>query len=466
MADEFASMSAGELLAGYRLRRFSPVDVVLQLSERIGRLQPELNAFYLLDKSGSLAAARESERRWYRGAPIGLLDGVPSSAKDALALTGTPVYRGSAASEPKTSDSDAPVIARMREAGAIFLGKTTMPDFGILASGLSSQHGVTRNPRNVAYTPGGSSAGTAAAIAAGLHPLAVGTDIVGSIRLPASFTGIFGFKPSQGRVPYYFPNSPALVAGPMARTVADAAVLMSVIAAPDARDFTSLPPASCPYHERLEVDLSGARVGILADLGFGLEADAEVLATVTSSAALLQRAGLRLSTMATRFEPNELRTAERFYQARCRAELNSCPAERRSAASIIEAWSAPAEAMNAVQLYGVFNELQRLREKAYRLIEAVDFIVLPTVARPAFRAELPGFTSAQLFEPWSNAFLFNLTEQPASSVPCGVTSSGLPIGLQIVGRRFDDLGVLQLSRLCERLFAATPPAEIDPIQRK
>jgi Asp-tRNA(Asn)/Glu-tRNA(Gln) amidotransferase A subunit family amidase len=447
----FAGMTAWEMLEGYRLRRFSPVDVIRETYQRIERLNPLLNAFYLLDEEGAVGAARASEDRWQRGAPLGLLDGIPTSIKDSLPWRGTPSYRGSAASVPETSAVDAPAVARLREAGAIFLGKTTMPDFGILPSGLSSKHGITRNPWNTKHTPGGSSSGAAASIAAGLNPVAIGTDIVGSIRVPASFCGIFGFKPSQGRVPYYFPNSPSLVAGPMARTVDDAVLLMAVIAAPDARDFTALPADGVDYRTLVTGEVSGARIGVIGDLGFGIP-DPQVPAKVEGAARLLEREGCRTTPVSAPFNDDDLRQAERFYKVRCRTELNSCPSDRRDQATIISAWSAEAERLSAVEFYGIFNALQRLRERALHLIDEFDFLIMPTVPQAAFQAELPGFSETRVFEPWANAFLFNLTEQPASSINCGLTATGLPIGLQIVGRRFDDRGVLQLSRACERVL--------------
>jgi aspartyl-tRNA(Asn)/glutamyl-tRNA(Gln) amidotransferase subunit A len=459
----FAALTALELLEGYRLRRFSPVDVVQESCRRIEKLNPRLNAFYLLDREGAQKAARASEDRWRRGAPLGLLDGVPTSIKDSLPCVGMPSYRGSAASVPETATADAPAVARMREAGAIFLGKTTMPDYGILPSGTSSKHGITRNPWDTQHTSGGSSSGAASSIAAGLNPIAVGTDIVGSIRLPASFCGIFGFKPSQGRVPYYFANSPSLVAGPMARTVDDAALLMTVIAAPDVRDFTALPAEVLDYRETVAGGVSDARIGLITDLGFGVSADSEVLANVEAAARLLEREGCRITAQDPQFNADDLRQAERFYKVRCRAELNSCPSDRRPRSPTIAAWSAEVERLSAVEFYDTFNALQRIRGRAARLINGLDFLILPTVPQAAFRAELPGFSETRLFEPWANVFPFNLTEQPASSINCGRTASGLPIGLQIVGRRFDDVGVFRLSRACERVL---PKDILGPVTRE
>lgn len=463
----FASMTALELLAGYRRRAFSPTEVVTELLARAEALQPRLNAFYLLDGERALSAARASEARWMRRSPCGSLDGVPSSIKDALPSLGHVSYRGSAAhpTGPEASKEDAPAVARMREAGAVFLGKTTMPDFGILASGLSSKHGVTRNPWDETRTPGGSSAGTAASIAAGINPLAVGTDIVGSIRLPASFCGIFGLKPSQGRVPYYFPNSPSLVAGPMAWTVSDAALLMNEIARPDPRDFAALPPEPTDYLAGLDTFEGKPRIGIAPSLGFGLQPDAEVVSVASEAAEMLAREGTRVSVRGDIFDAEDLRAAELFYKVRCRTEFRSMPEDRQAEAKVIDDWSAEVEDMPATTFYRIFNRLQLIRERVLRLMAEVEFLLLPSVHIPPFAAELPGPVPELLFAPWANAFAFNLSEQPAASVPCGFTSAGLPVGLQIVGCRFDDLGVLRLARRFEALCGGFRRPDLRPAPR-
>ncbi|MBV9784162.1 MAG: amidase [Acidisphaera sp.] len=444
MTADFATLTALELLAGYRRREFSPVEVVSGMLARAERLNPQLCAFYLIDHDEALAAARESEARWTKDKPCGPLDGVPSSVKDALASKGHPSYRGSAAhrADEQTWDTDVPGVARMRDAGAVFLGKTTMPDFGILPSGVSSRHGITRNPWNLARTSGGSSAGAAASIAAGINPLAIGTDIVGSIRLPASYCGLVGHKPSYGRVPYYFPNSPALVAGPMARDVADAALLMNVLAGPDKRDFTALPPDGTDYSAvSRQPPRPGARIGFCPSLGFGLNPDPEVVALVGEAVRAMEADGASVRSIPELFSRADLLTAERFFKVRCRTELVTMPPHRRAEADVIENWSAEADTISAVEFYALFSEVQRMRERAARIFDDLDFLILPSVHAPAFPAELPGPDPRMPFEPFANSFLFNLTEQPASSVPCGYTHSGLPVGLQIVGQRYDDRGV-------------------------
>lgn len=446
-------MDAGELSFGYASGEFSPVDVTTTLLSRIERLDRNLRAFYQLDPEIALLQARASEHRWYKREPLSSLDGVPTSIKDALASRGHKSFRGSAAHPMRVVEAeyDAPAVARMREGGMVFLGKTTMPDFGMLPGSVSSKHGVTRNPWDPGRSAGGSSAGAACSIAAGMNPVAVGTDIVGSIRLPASFCGIFGFKPSQGRVPYYFSNSPSLVAGPMARSVEDAALLMNLIAKPDARDFAALPPLDVDYVEASKERLPAPRIAIAEALGFGVRCCDEVLSIFRSA---VQKLDVRLACeeIDPEFTEADLAQAEKFYKVRCRTEFLKFPTELQARATTISAWTADADTITASEFCEAFGHLQSIRERTIRLMDGFDFLLLPTVPRPAFPAEYAGFSSTELFQPWINTFLFNLSEQPASSVPCGVTTSGLPVGLQIVGRRFDDVGVFRLSRELEQLL--------------
>lgn len=459
---DVSSLTAVQLITAYQSLTLSPVEVIEAAFERVGRVNPVINAFYWLNRDDALDAARQSERRWMRGEPCGLLDGVPTSVKDALPYRGSHGFRGSVAygefREPDTTD--APSVARMREHGAIVLGKTTMCDFGILASGYSSKHGITRNPLAPARNCGGSTSGGAASVAAGINPIVIGTDIVGSIRLPASFCGLFGLKPSQGRVPYYFPNSPALVAGPLSRNVEDAALLLDVIAEPDARDFTALPPADRSFRDGLRWREGKVRFGLVTDLGFEPKPDSEVTAAVEEAARRFQNAGHDVVTVKADFNQADLRAAEDFYRARCFTELMMCQENDRDRADVIGNWTEPAKTMTARDLYAAFNALMAMRQRAMHLMRNVDFLLLPSVACAPYDANLPGLDDERIFEPWAYTFLFNLTEQPASSIPCGRFSDGLPIGLQIVGQRFDDAGVLEVSRLFETLRGPFPPSEM------
>ena len=291
---DLADLSAVRLIAEYRAGR-SPVDVAEAVLARIAALEPTVKAFYTHDPEAVLTAARASERRWQSDSPQGILDGVPITLKENIATRGTPVPLGSAATELVPAEADAPAAARVLDAGAILLGKTTMPDYGMLTSGLSSFHEASRNPWDTARTPGGSSAGAAAAGAAGFGPLHLGTDIGGSIRLPAAFCGLVGLKPSFGRVPV---DPPFLgrVVGPMTRTVADAALLMAVLSQPDSRDHLSLPPADVDWLS-LDLDPAGLRVGVQLDAGVGLAVEPDIQAAVEQAARLMEGAGVTIETL-------------------------------------------------------------------------------------------------------------------------------------------------------------------------
>lgn len=453
MSQEIGFLSAVDLITKYRARELSPVEVANHLLDRLEKINPSLNMVYQITAESALAQAKASEQRWLSGIPNGQFDGIPTTIKDGLLTKGLATYRGSAAN---TADSeewtiDAPAVARLKEQGAIILGKNTMPDFGILASGISSKHGVTRNPWSLQHNTGGSSSGAAASIAAGISPITLGTDIVGSIRLPASFCGIFGLKPSQGRVPYYPPSAPTLVAGPMARNVTDAAMLMNLLTQPDRRDFTSLPYEKYDYTAELETPLQNVRIGLLTDIGFGPGVDREVKAHIEAAARLFEEHGYFVKELATPFKSGDDDCAQHFYRARCYSELKQFPPELREKAPIVHPWAAEAEQLSALDLYQAIDGMRSLRQRTLGLFDQVDYLLLPAVAVPPFEAELPSPNPDKLFAPWSNTFLFNITEQPASSINCGYTAAGLPIGLQIVGRRFDDSGVLRLSRTYEKI---------------
>jgi len=268
---------------------------------------------------------------------------------------------------------------------------------------------------------------------------------VGSVRVPASFCALVGLKPSQGRVPYYPPASPSLVAGPMARTVDDAALLLDVIAQPDERDFTALPTAHSSFRTQLEADLRSRTCGLLLNIGFGPEPDAEVIAHVKGAARALQALGISVADIDTPFTSAPSAAAEAFYQTRCHTELTRYGASSRAKATVIDEWAAPAGRMSARELFAHYNTMQAARELTIRLMHRVDFLLLPSVPVPPFAAEWPGPQATRIFDGWANTYLFNISEQPAISINCGFTRSGLPIGLQIVGKRFDDLGVLQMA---------------------
>src|SRR6266436_61246 len=282
-------LSAADLIAGYRAKQFSPSEVLEEVLEHVAAWEPHIKALYLFDPEGARATAKASTDRWHKGEPMGTLDGVPATIKDNIATKDQPVPLGAASVKLVPAPKDAPPAARLREAGAVIFSKTTMPDYGMLSSGLSSFHPLTRNPWDLSKNPGGSSAGAGAAGAAGYGPLHLGTDIGGSVRLPACWCGLVGLKPSLGRIPID-PPYVGRVAGPMTRTVDDAALMMSVLSKPDRRDGMSLPYQIIDW-ENLEREPRGLRIGLLMEAGFGLAVDAEIRAAVVAAAKRFAAAG-------------------------------------------------------------------------------------------------------------------------------------------------------------------------------
>lgn len=446
-------LSAAELIAGYRSRAFSPVEVIQAVLGHIERWEHHLHALYLLRPELALRQARASEARWLRAAPLGPLDGVPVTIKDNIATEGDPLPLGTAASELGPAAADAPPAARVREAGGVIVAKTTMPDYGMLSSGLSSFHQLARNPWDLTRTPGGSSSGAGAAAAAGYGPLHIGTDIGGSLRLPAGWCGIFTLKPSLGRIPIDPPYI-GRVAGPMTRRVADAAWSMQVLSLPDARDSMSLPYQPIPWDQfDAGVDkLKGLRIGLLLDVGCGLAVEPEVRSAAEHAARLLERAGAVVAPMRPFMTQAMLDGMDRFWRMRSHVDMKLLPPARKAKVlPYIQHWADSVAGMDGEALFEAVSQFHVTRVATVHACNAFDYVISPTSPVPAFAAELPSPTNDPLrpLEHIGFTVPFNMSEQPAASINCGYTASGLPIGLQIVGRRFDDLGVLQVARAFE-----------------
>jgi aspartyl-tRNA(Asn)/glutamyl-tRNA(Gln) amidotransferase subunit A len=442
-------LSAHELLAHYRAKTLSPVEVVRSVLDQAARLNPLVNALAFVVAESALAAARASEERWVRGSPTGRLDGVPVTVKDSLAVAEMPTSRGTRALDgtPLAQD-DAPAVARIKEHGAVIIGKTTMPDFGMMASGISSLYGVTRNPWNLARNSGGSSAGAGAALASGIGALAIGTDIGGSIRIPAAFCGVVGLKPSYGRVPVAEPAA-GLVAGPMARDVADAALLLRVIAQPDARDYAALPWEDRDYLDGSEGGLDGCRIGLMLDIGFGLPAAPEVRALVAAGAEQLGGLGALIEPMLPIFDEDPEPAFDLMLQAYAWPGFAALGPERQAQMlPEIASWCRCSEGLSAEVLIAALSSVAAARRRVVAACGEYDFVVTPTMAVPAYAAELPWPPGGTRHNPF--CFPFNLSEQPALSVCCGRTADGLPVGMQVVGQRFDDAGVFRLGLALER----------------
>jgi len=443
-------MTAVDLLTAYKSRKLSPVEVVDAVIKRIEAWEPKIKALYAPDFDGARKAARESEKRWQAGKPQGALDGVPITIKENIATRGVPVPLGTAATELVPAAADAPAAARVREAGAIILAKTTMPDYGMLSSGRSSFHPLTRNPWNLAWNPGGSSAGAGAAAAAGYGPLHLGTDIGGSVRLPACWNGIFALKPSLGRVPV---DPPFLgrVVGPMTRTVADSALLMAELSRPDARDHMNLPPADIDWRAA-PLEPRGLKIGLHLDAGSGLPVDPEVKAAVEAAARLFSDAGAEVETLDGFLSPEMLHLQDLFWRVRSWVDFSALShARQASVLPFIADWCrGGADVSGAMVIKGV-NNYMAIRAATTRATQPFDYVLSPTSPVPTYNAEWEAPTNDvnRPLEHISFTMPYNMSEQPASSINCGYTSEGKPIGLQIAGRRFDGSGVMRLSKWFE-----------------
>lgn len=440
----FRSVTA--LADGYRQRAISPVDVTTAMLDRIDTLNPQLAAYYELDREGALAAARLAEARWQRGETLGSFDGVPVSIKDHLDVRGLRTARGFAVDRAAPATFDAPVSARLREAGAVILGKTTMPELSVIVETTTRAFGATRNPWNPDHTPGGSSGGAAAAVASGLCAMAVGSDGGGSIRLPASFTGLVGHKPTLGRVPYFPGQTDRTVAGPLARTVADVAAAMNVLARPDGRDWMELPPDHIDYLAALRDTPRGLRIGVSLDYGYQ-KVDPEV-------AAIFERAVPALDSIAQRVG-RVARVCDdpfRIYMIQATLRLRSTKRQHddpRAISSVLEF----AARQTPEDQQAMIDQRNKLGADLLAVFRECDVLVSPTapVVAPRVNEFYPGGDT--LDEAGRNLIGFtcpvNLVQMPAISIPCGLTRAGMPVGLQIAGPKFSDALLLRVAAAVE-----------------
>jgi aspartyl-tRNA(Asn)/glutamyl-tRNA(Gln) amidotransferase subunit A len=455
-------LSATALVARYRERSLSPVEVTRAVLDRIAAWEPHLHATYALDADAALASARVSEARWLRhvsaGENVGALEGVPTMIKENIATAGTPVPLGTAATELVPAQRDAPPAARLREAGAVILGKTTMPDYGMLSSGLSSFHGLTRNPWDLSRNPGGSSAGAAAGVAAGYGPLHVGTDIGGSVRLPACWCGLVALKPSLGRIPID-PPYVGRVAGPMTRTVDDAALMMSVLSKPDRRDGMSLPPNDINW-KALELPPVKKRIGLMLDLGVGQALEKEVRDVVMKAARAFEASGAEVTEVPGVLTREMLDGLDSFWRARSWDDLSKlAPEDRAKALPYIYKWAEGGAKLSGVDVVRGFNATMAIRAAAAKLFCDVDYVISPVSPVVNFAAELasPINDPAKPFEHICYTVPWNMAENPAASINGGYDATGFPIGVQIIGRRFDDIGVLRMAKAFEAMRGPQKP---------
>jgi aspartyl-tRNA(Asn)/glutamyl-tRNA(Gln) amidotransferase subunit A len=454
MSGDPATLSASELLTLYRRKQLSPVEATKAALERVRRFDAAVNAFCLVDEERALADARASEARWLHGEPRGLVDGVPATIKDLILTAGWPTLRGSqaiAADQPW--DEDAPVTARLREQGAVPIGKTTTPEFGWKGVTDCALTGITRNPWDVGKTPGGSSGGAAAACALGMGVLHIGTDGGGSIRIPAGFSGIFGLKPSFGRVPAH-PMSPfGTVAhiGPMTRTVTDAALMLTVLAMPDARDWHALPYDGRDYRIGLEQGVRGLKIAFSPTLGFA-EVDPEVAAAVADAARVFEELGAIVEETDPGFADPQETFATHWYVGAANLLSGFSPEQRAMVDPGLREIAAAGARIPLLDYLAAVGRRGALGAQMRQFHERYDLLLTPTLPIAAFEAgrERPDPAWQPRWIHWAPfSSPFNLTQQPAASVPCGFTRAGLPVGLQIVGPMHDDALVLRAARAFE-----------------
>ncbi|HMK10645.1 MAG TPA: amidase [Acidimicrobiales bacterium] len=452
---DLTQRTATELLSLYRSREASPVDATTAVLERIERVNPAINAFCLVDAESALTSARESEARWQRGEPIGPLDGVPTSIKDLILTRGWPTRRGSFTVDPDQPwEIDAPSTARLREAGAVFVGKTTTPEFGCKGETNSPMTGVTRNPWDTTRTSGGSSGGTAAAVAAGLAPLSIGSDGAGSVRIPAAFCGNFGFKGSFGRVPAH-PLSPFGTVshiGPHTMSVVDGALMMNVLKQPDARDWTSLPPDPTDYLDGLDAGIAGLRVLFSPTLGYA-RVHPEVSEAVAAAAKQLEALGAHVEQGDPGFDDPLPITTGLWFTGSWTLWNTLTPAQQEVTDPDFAAEARLGSEMSNLEVQRLVLRRGDLGSMMRQLMQRYDLVVTPSVAVPAFEAKPAGHSemTPENMLGWTPfSYPFNLTQQPACTIPCGLTSDGLPIGMQLVGPMFADALVLRAARAYEQ----------------
>ena len=452
-------LTAAEMAARFARGELSPVEAARACLAHVDAWEPKLNAMYRIDREGALDGARWSEARWRQRAPLSPLDGVPVTIKENIYTRGDRAPIGTrAAEDAPPQPTDAPPAARLREAGCVILGKTTMPDFGMLSSGVSSLHGVTRNPWRLDRNTSGSSSGAGAAAAAGYAPLHLGTDIGGSVRLPATHCGIFALKPSLGRVPVYPPYI-GRVTGPMTRDVRTAAQLMNLLSRPDARDFMSLPYDETDYAAGLDrFDLHDLKIGYLPDMRVGLPVHGEVAAAAKAAVAALADAGAKVEELPSFLTPELMDGMSRFFEARAHNDFMALPAEKQAQVlPFIAAWCTwRARDFSGRDVMAAYGSYVALREATTRATLPYDYVISPVSPILAYEAERPSPNNdaRDAFPHIAFTVPYNMSEQPAASLNWTSSADGLPIGIQIIGRRFDDLGVLKLAHALEQMRPA------------
>jgi Asp-tRNA(Asn)/Glu-tRNA(Gln) amidotransferase A subunit family amidase len=460
---ELVKLSLAELIGAYAKGSLSPVEAMRATLAHAEAVNPSINALVYLRPEQALEGARASEGRWRSGRPLGLLDGVPMTVKDSVAIAGWRYSNGIKANENiPPSDSNSPPALALMESGAPIFAKTTMPDCGLMASGLSSLYGVTRNPWGLAWNPGGSSAGGGASIAAGVGFVTIGTDIAGSVRLPSAHCGLASLKPTHGRVPH-LPADFMRMAGPMGRRVEDIARLLTVLSRADERDTWGFPNDGVFYHERLGRDVKGLKIGVLTDMGFGPKPEPAVRETVEATGRLLAAAGAIVEPFQSPFDWDCYAPMDLFFQVRGLVEIGALPPHGPDGVnSYVRDWALKGAAVSATDFYRALAQITRMKTQLLAAFEGYDYLISPTLPMVNFPAEEPGPDRAMPLAHTVFTAPFNQTGQPAGTINMAFDGRGLPIGVQIVGHRCDDLGVLQLAKSLEDMRGIAMDWPLEP----
>ncbi|MGE9007468.1 amidase [Leptospira interrogans] len=456
MSEELNWLSAREMTRRFAKGELSPVDVLEATLARLHAVNPALNATCLLDEAQGRRLAAESAERWRRGEPMGPLDGVPVAIKDTGHVRGWPMRIGSHSTATAPSAEDTPGVARLREAGAVFFCKTTTPEFGWKGITHGPLTGITRNPWDTSRTPGGSSGGSAALVAAGVVPLATGGDGGGSIRIPAAFSGVFGLKASYGVVPNLLgPMGTLAVYGGLSRDVADSALLLNVLTRPDARDSFAIPYRGIDYLNGLDQGVAGMKIAWSPDLGFPVTEPA-IVAGMQPAIDALANAGADVKSVDLDLSAAQP-ALEVIWGASHAAVVRGFEGEQLAALDpgLLRLVIA-AQDISASELQAAYADMRTLSQQMHHFHQHYDLLLTPTIPITAFAAGVDTPDPAR-FPQWFDwtplTWPFNLTRQPAASVPCGFVD-GLPIGLQIVGPMFSEEKILRASRCVEQVCAS------------
>ncbi len=451
---EIAFLSATEARKAFQAKSLSPVELTQAVLEQIDRYNQRYNAYCLVDAESAITQARASEERWMRGEPLGEVDGIPIAIKDLILTRGWPTLRGSFAINPNQDwRDDDPSVEWLRRSGAVLLGKTTTPELGWKGVTDSPLTGITRNPWDESRTPGGSSGGSAVAVVLGMTTLALGTDGGGSTRIPASFCGCVGLKPTFGRVPVWPTNPFGTLRHtcPMARTVEELALMMNVIARPDARDWHALPDDGMNYSQALAGGVQGLRIAYIPQLG-NVQVDPEVATAVRDGAKVFENLGAHVEEMDAPFDYPLNLMATLWYTGAAQVVSVYGPEARAKMDPGLLEIAAEGSSYSLMQYLEVIMRRTNLGIQLSQFHEHFDLLLTPTLPIPAFEAglEVPRGWPERRWLSWTPfTYPFNLTQQPAISVPCGMTTSGLPIGLQLVGAKYKDALVLRAAQAYE-----------------